>query len=327
MNKRITSYFAIAPIFAFAMSITGGNALAGGLLSVDFDPDNFPTPTLINNPYWPLLPGNTDRTFIYLGETEDGCAFNKVSVDPDDTKIFSNSEAGYEYYDGFVAQVVLDREWELEDVDCEAVIGWLNADPNFEPDEEDIGEWTFDWYAQDRYENIWYMGEASRDFEEPCPPINNDDGVVGVPIDATREEWSSLYPYSDELYLECTGGSWEPGQLGQEEGEIVGEAGIVVPGDMPTGNDLITPGTYYLQEVAEGAEDMAKILRVNASLSVEDGVSPGDYENCRKVKEWNPFEPGASVEHKWYCTGVNGLVLIQGIGGGPTESEVLVYVQ
>ena len=178
------------------------------------------------------------------------------------------------------------------------------------------------------------MGEASRDFEEPCPPLEDDVDVVGVPIDATRDDWEDEYGYSDELYLECTGGSWESGQLGQEEEEIVGEAGIVVPDDYPNGFDegLIKSGTSYLQEVAEGAEDMAKILKVKVSLSVEEGVDPGDYENCRKVKEWNPFEPGESVEHKWYCTDDNGmpgngLVLIQGIGGGQTESEVLVYVE
>ena len=71
---------------------------------------------------------------------------------------------------------------------------------------------------------------------------------------------------------------------------------------------------------------MAKILRQHVALIVEDGIAPGEYEDCRKVKEWNPFEPGASVEHKWYCKDGDGLVLIQGIGGGPTQAEVLVDV-
>ena len=77
-----------------------------------------------------------------------------------------------------------------------------------------------------------------------------------------------------------------------------------------------------MQEVAFEAEDMAKILRQHVALSVEDE----DYDNCRKVKEWNPFEHGGSVEHKWYCADGDGLVLIEGIGGGPTEKEVLVDV-
>ena len=75
---------------------------------------------------------------------------------------------------------------------------------------------------------------------------------------------------------------------------------------------------------------MAKILRLNASV---EEVYPGetDYEECRKVKEWNPYEPGESVEHKWYCHDTYalygpGLVLIEGIGGGPTEVEELVSI-
>ena len=207
------------------------------------------------------------------------------------------------------AQVVLDQEWVVELEEFEE----CNAD--VVPEDSDLTELTYDWYAQDMYQNIWYMGEASRDFEEPCPSLED------VELGTAREDWPD-----DELFLECTGGSWEAGQPGQEEGEIIGEPGIVVPSDNPTGGEPLIPGTYYMQEVAEGAEDMAKILRVNAPLSVEDGVFPGEYENCRKVKEWNPFEPGESVEHKWYCPGGNGLVLIQGIGGGPTESEVLVHV-
>ena len=307
MYIRIRNHFAIIPIFAFSMSIVCGSALAGGLLAVEFDPGKFTNSTMIDNPYWPLLPGNTGRTFTYVGEADDECAINEISVTPGDHKSFANMP-----YSLVTAQVVLDRAWVVElaeNEDCDADTATSN---------DDLDELTYDWYAQDMYQNIWYMGEASLDFGEPCPPL---DGVDGVPLGAPRGDWPS-----DELFLECTGGSWEAGEPGQEEGVIIGEPGIVVPGDYPTGEKKIKPGTYYMQEVAEGAQDMAKIVRVDAPLSVEDGVLPGEYENCRKVKESNPFEPGASVEHKWYCTGGNGLVLIQGIGGGPTESEVLVRV-
>ena len=96
-----------------------------------------------------------------------------------------------------------------------------------------------------------------------------------------------------------------------------------MPSDTPFGDESgepLTSGTFWMQEVAENAEDMAKVLRLTSSLTVEDD----DYEQCRKVKEWNPFEHGESVEHKWYCKDGPGLVLIEGIGGGPTEIEVLV---
>jgi len=304
MPKRIRNNYALAPIFAFAMIVAGSNAFAGGLLSVEFDPAKFPNPTLIDNQYWPLLPGNTARTFTYVGEADDECAINEISVTPGDHKSFANPP-----YSLVTAQVVLDQAWVVE-------LG-ENEDCNAETatSDDDLDELTYDWYAQDMNQNIWYMGEASRDFGEPCPSLDD------VPLGTPRGAWPD-----DDLFLECTGGSWEAGEPGQEEGEIIGEPGIVVPGDYPTGGKKIKPGTFYMQEVAEGAEDMAKILRINASLSVEDGVLPGVYEECRKVKEWNPFEPGASVEQKWYCTGGNGLVLIKGIGGGPTESEVLMRV-
>lgn len=60
------------------------------------------------------------------------------------------------------------------------------------------------------------------------------------------------------------------------------------------------------------------------ALSVEDGDFAGDYSECRKVREWTSLEPGGSVEHKWYCKDGPGLVLIEGIGGGQTEQEVLM---
>ena len=292
----------------------GSSALAGGFLDVEFDHGNFGASTNINNEYWPLAPGRTATTFIYLGETEDGCLFDKVESEPGLAKTFAAAP-----YDVVTPMVVVDREWELEDMDCDAILDELYEDPplsySWEPEAEDLGELTHDWYAQDGFENIWYMGEASRDFgdveigdvEVPCPSLDE------VPF-------GGVWP-SEDLFLACTEGSWEAGQPGQEEGEIIGEPGIVVPSDTPFGvdtGDPLTPGTFWMQEVAENAEDMAKVLRMGAPLD--------DYENCRKIKEWNPLEHGESVEHKWYCPAGQGLVLIEGIGGGPTEIEDLVLV-
>jgi len=220
-----------------------------------------------------------------------------MSVTQGDTK----SDFGGDYT-GYTAQVVEDIEWVVDD--CAAV-----------PTDGDLAEWTYDWFMQDEYQNIWYLGEDTRSFDEGCPSI------AEVPLGTA--DWS-IYGYGD-AQAECTAGSWEAGQPGPDEG-LVGEAGIVVPGDMPTGDEPLTPGTFYMQELAEGAEDMAKILRLNATVSVDEGQFAGnEYENCRMVKEWTGLEPGASVEHKFYCAGP-GLLLVEGIGGGPTEAEVLVEV-
>ena len=255
---------------------------------------------MINNLYWPLNPdgGVTPRAFTYEAETEDECVVNTLFVNSGMYGSTGMKTVTVEI-DGvstdYTALEVLDIEWLQEE--CEG---------DFEESEV-----TLDWYAQDDFGNIWYLGELSRTFEDECAggefdpatPTNTDD--------------------------ECYEGSWEAGvTAGEGEDAVTGMPGIVVPSDLPFGplGEPLSNGTYYFQEVAYEAEDMAKILRQNAPLSVEDGIAPGEYEFCRKVKEWNPFEPGASVEHKWYCKDGAGLVLIEGVGGGRTEVETLVEV-
>jgi len=196
---------------------------------------------------------------------------------------------------------VVDIEWVFEDVEV--------CDTSLLPNDAAVQEFTLDWYLQDDQQNIWYVGELSQSFEEvscgsyPNPlvdPVNNP---------------------------ECFGGSWEAGVVkGDGDEAVVGEAGIVVPGDFPTAGEPLATGAYFFQEMAFEAEDMAKILRQHASLSVEDGIAPGEYLQCRKTKEWNPLETGSTVEHKWYCRDGAGLVLVEGNAGGPTEYEVLVDV-
>ena len=92
------------------------------------DPANFVE--VIDNPYFPLIPGTT---FIYEGETEDGFERNEVFV-TDETRVVM----------GVTTTVVLDRVWE----------------------EGELIEETYDWYAQDNEGNVWYFGEDSREIED-----------------------------------------------------------------------------------------------------------------------------------------------------------------
>ena len=318
MNKTGNNLPYAASIFLIIISLAGGTASAGGLLDVDFFDDvTFGAPMLVDNPYWPLNPDGMSRTFTYEAETDEGCVINKIYIKggPPGGPVTGVKMLTGDY--AFLGQVleVLDIEWVDEECDGNLV-------------ETEI---TFDWYAQDDFKNIWYMGEASRDFgdveidgeEVPCPTLT--EIALGTPV----EGWPS-----PELFRECTAGSWEAGiEGGEGDDAVVGEPGIVVPSDMPFGldGDPLSNGTYFLQEVAFEAQDMAKILRQGASLAVDDGIDPGEYDNCRKVKEWNPFEHGGSVEHKWYCHDEDsdygpGLVLIEGVGGGPTEYETLIEI-
>ena len=300
-------------IVLLSMGMGGNTAVAGGLLDIEFGDVPFAAPLVIDNPYWPLNPDGATRTFTYIGETEDECVVDQVRVNDASygaTYDLSTDDGTSPYY-GLTALQVVDIEWVFEDVEE----GNCNASLLMSPGADDaIKELTLDWYVQDIQQNIWYVGEYSQSFEDIL-----EDGV---------EILCSEFDFQDgDVPEECTEGSWEAGIAGGEGDEaVVGEAGIVVPGDFPLPGEALQNGTYFMQEVAFEAEDMAKILRQGAALSVEDGVAPGDYENCRKTKEWTALEPGASVEHKWYCADGPGLVLIEGVGGGPTEFEILVDV-
>ena len=296
MNKKSKKYFTATILAAITMGFTS-SVLAGGFLDAEFEDATFLiNPLMINNPYWPLNPdgGPTPLTFTYTAETEDECVVNTVFVNSGpyyDTGVKTVTVGGNNYD----ALEVLDIEWIQEECEGDLV-------------ETEV---TLDWYAQDDFGNIWYMGELSRSFEDEC-----EEGEFDRDTPTNTED-------------ECYAGSWEAGvTAGEGEDAVTGEPGIVVPSDLPfgPGGESLSNGTYFIQEVAFEAEDMAKILRQYATLSVEDGIAPAEYEMCRKVKEWNPFEPGESVEHKWYCADGPGLVLIKGVGGGRTEVETLVKV-
>ena len=95
-------------------------------------------------------------------------------------------------------------------------------------------------------------------------------------------------------------GSWEAGR----DGAL---AGVVMPR-----NPII--GSWYKQEFFEGeAEDRAKVLRLNANVS----IGLGTYAGCLRTKEYTPLAPG-EVEQKNYCPEGGGLLLVNELHGGKT---------
>lgn len=96
-------------------------------IAFPFDPSNFVA--VVDNPYFPLTPGTRYR---YTAETAEGVETIEVEVTRDTKTIL-----------GVTTTVVRDRVF-LE--------GSLIED-------------TFDWYAQDKQGNVWYMGEDSKEYE------------------------------------------------------------------------------------------------------------------------------------------------------------------
>lgn len=125
-----------------ALALLLASPSAARTVEIEFDADNFDTPLVIDNQYWPLVPGTT---FVYKAETADGCAENRVTVTSETKDITIPGEPT------ITVRVVRDLEYEDEDCD--------GAEPS------ELVEQTDDWFGQDDFDNIWYFGEATFDCE------------------------------------------------------------------------------------------------------------------------------------------------------------------
>jgi hypothetical protein len=103
-------------------------ATTHGFISLPFNPDNFLR--VVDNRFFPLRPGTR---YVYKGVEDSEVETNITIVTHDRKTIF-----------GISAIVVFDRVF---------VHGELK-------------EKTFDWYAQDKDGNVWYLGEDTREFED-----------------------------------------------------------------------------------------------------------------------------------------------------------------
>lgn len=113
-------------------ALGGGRAMSAlprGAEAVRLDPADFTT--TIDNPYWPMRPGTR---WVYRETDPEGTKLRVTVTVTRMTKRIAN---------GVVARVVRDTVTEN---------GVLVED-------------TFDWYAQDRVGNVWYLGEDTREYE------------------------------------------------------------------------------------------------------------------------------------------------------------------
>lgn len=103
-----------------------------------------------------------------------------------------------------------------------------------------------------------------------------------------------------------TEGSWEAGVNG------------ALPGIVMWADPAAHAGRAYRQEYLAGeAEDVAKVLRANASVE----TPYGSFTNCLETMDWSPLEAGVR-EHKFYCPGT-GLVLEVSPRDGHARTELV----
>ena len=244
MPKRIVIAAAAVVVAGLVAAIVAFAATRSSSSSKTSSP---PIPTLpppadfvdrVNHPYFLLEPGTT---FTYSGQ-QDGAPRKVTVFVTHKTKMIL----------GISATVVLDQ----------VLVGGR-------PEER-----TFDWYAQDRNGNVWYLGEDSSDY------VNG--------------KWVR----SD--------GSWEAGVDGAK-------AGVIMEADPQLGD------VYRQEYYAGNAEDMAKVIDTDASLTVPFG----SYNHALVTSEWTPLEKGV-VEQKYYARGVGNVRTVMVKGG--SEEELLVSI-
>jgi hypothetical protein len=121
-----------------------GQDLPQGSEQVELDPANFTTE--IDNPWWPMKPGSR---WVYRETDTEGANQKVVVTVTNRTKTIAN---------GIEARVVHDV---------------VTEDGKFV-------EVTDDWYAQDQDGNIWYLGEATTEYETGKPVSKSGSFEAGV---------------------------------------------------------------------------------------------------------------------------------------------------
>jgi hypothetical protein len=216
---------------AASIAAAAGSSSQGGLPQgsepVKLDPADFST--RIDNPYWPMAPGNK---WVYR-ETDTEGTNQKVVVEvTDKTKTIAN---------GIEARVVRDTVSE-------------NGVPV---------EITDDWYAQDRAGNVWYLGEYVTNYENGKVVDHNgsfeagvDGAQAGIAMPANPEPGLS---YRQEYY---------EGEAEDKAAVItVGEEQVQVPfgyfnKDVLMTRDLV-PTEPMVQELKFYAPDVGPLLSVH----------------------------------------------------------------
>jgi hypothetical protein len=120
------------------------STLPQGAEQVHLNPANFTT--RITNPWWPMRPGSR---WVYRETEPDGTRQRVVVTVTRRTKLIAN---------GVSARVVRDVVTE----------------------KGRFVEVTDDWYAQDRRGNIWYLGEATTEYENGKPVSTEGSFEAGV---------------------------------------------------------------------------------------------------------------------------------------------------
>ena len=217
----------------------------------DFKKSNFHPNASVDHPYLPLPPGTI---YSYSGETGDG-------------EVESNDFfATYETRKIAGVNTIVVRDTAYQD-------GILVED-------------TFDWHAQDKDGNVWYLGELAFNYEY------DDDGIL-VEVN--------------------TDGSWEAGVPldPEEDPDLSASPGYIMPNAemlqafIDSAPELADRDGYFQEFAPEVAVDEATV----DSLDQEVSIGLGDFTQVLRTFETTDLEPDVA-DYKYYAEGL-GLIRVE----------------
>jgi len=152
--KKITYFLTPTIAIVVFMGFSIGVAPAGPCKLPDFVSASFANSTLIDNPYFPLMPGTT---FVYKPV-------------PNEENVVDTVEVTFNTYTINVDGKMVDCR---EVHDYETVDGILSED-------------TLDWYAQDDDGNVWYCGEDTKEFAPDGVTVISTAGSWEAGVDGAQ---------------------------------------------------------------------------------------------------------------------------------------------
>ena len=161
---------------------------------------------------------------------------------------------------------------------------------------------TFDFYAQDNAGNVWYLGEATKE----CL-VDDTEGTWNANDASPCPDSDNCPTAGEDDYCSCGG-----------------DPGTIMLADPMLGN------CYQQEFLPDHAEDIAKVMSLNATVSVPYELGSCDQE-CLKTKEWTPLANG-DIEYKFYTKNllapdIGNNVLTEELKGGKTVRVELVDLQ
>ncbi len=216
---------------------------------------------------------------------------------------------------GVVGTVIVDEVFDDEDDDGDSLITDLPFDPVIDPANFVSGV-NHTYMPLTIGTKLVYEGETDEGMEHiEVVVLNETRTVMGIECMVVRDTVSIDGEVAEDTFdwfaQDIHGNVWYFGEDSREmeDGEVASTAGsweAGVDGALP---GILIPGiplsgfTYRQEFYKDEAEDMASIVKVGESVTVEYG----SFQNCMKTFEWNPLE-GGSGEYKYYAPGV-GMIL------------------